>query len=548
MRKAVDVFKSHGPQLTESFTVLWDLLLEVCEETEACQVVCVIDALDECEGVGRELLIDCLNALSTSARPCTAESNTGCLKFFVTSRPYDDIQHRFDRRIVRLAGEEETELVRQEIDLVIRYRVPKVASQLNLDANTQCILQQRLLDADNRTYLWLHLILEDILKRSVRVQTPKKLERFMNELPTSIYEAYDHMLQRSPDPEAARKLLHIVLAAVRPLTLREMNMALNIEDGQESREDVDLDPEDDFAAHLRNICGLFVFISGVDSKIYLIHQTAKEFLVDARTTDQDSNSDSPASSMWKHTMDPGVSHRTLAQVCINYLSFSTFETEPFRSESEKEDGHLYRSIPLGPRYTRYLKTHEFLDYAAKYWAFHFRHARISNGLITGWALICKPSTARFDTWFQIHYFHLLLSNVYNRVPYDPQLPSLVLASMLGHPVIVEEEASKLGPETREIHGRKSLWWAAMNCHESVVRKLLEKGLGSASALQIALHEHGESIHPLIEYGARADPADREGPTRLLGGVRRPLAESKPILNLLTAHGAKIDRITELLVS
>lgn len=545
MRKAVNVFQSHGPQLIESFTVLWDLLLEVCQETEACQVVCVIDALDECEGVGRELLIDCLNAFSTSARPCTAKSNTGCLKFFVTSRPYHDIQHRFDRRIVRLAGEEETELVKQEIDLVIRHRVPKVASQLNLDANTQCILQQRLLDADNRTYLWLHLILEDILKRSVRVQTPKKLERFMNELPTSIYEAYDHMLQRSPDPETARKLLHIVLAAVRPLTLREMNMALNIEDGQESREDVDLDPEDDFAAHLRNICGLFVFISGVDSKIYLIHQTAKEFLVDARTADQGSNSDSPSSGMWKHSMDPGVSHRTLAQVCISYLAFSTFETEPLRSELEREDGHLYQNIELSPRIIRYLKTHEFLDYAATHWAFHFRHARISNGLLIYWALICKPSTARFDTWFRIYYSYLLPSHVYNRVPYDPQLPSLVLASMLGHPVIVEEEARKVEPETREIYGRKSLWWAAMNRHEPVVRQLLEKGLGSATDLQIALHEYGERIHRLIEYGALADPADREGPTRLLGGIRHPFGESKPILDLLTAHGAKINRITDL---
>ena len=100
----------------------------------------------------------------------------------------------------------------------------------------------------------------------------------MNELPTLTYEAYDYMLKRSPDPETARRLLHIILATIRPLTLREMNMALKIEEGQTSREEANLYPEDDLAGHMRNICGLFVFVSSVDWKIYLIHQTAKRIL------------------------------------------------------------------------------------------------------------------------------------------------------------------------------------------------------------------------------------------------------------------------------
>lgn len=69
---------------------------------------------------------------------------------------------------------------------------------------------------------------------------------FVDELPRTINQAYEAMLLRCPQPELARKLLHIILAAVRPLTSCEMNVVFNIERGQRSREEVDLYPEDAF--------------------------------------------------------------------------------------------------------------------------------------------------------------------------------------------------------------------------------------------------------------------------------------------------------------
>lgn len=260
------------------------------------------------------------------------------------------------------------------------------------------------------------------------------MERFMNEQPTSIYEAYDHILKRSPDLVTARKLLHIILAAVRPLTHEEMNMALNIEEGQTSREEVDLDPEDGLAERIRNICGLVVFVSRVDSKIYLIHQTAKEFLVGVEPTVLDVDSDTLSSGTWKHSMDPGISNYVLTQICIDYISFSIFEIKPIRSESErsrrfeKDDVFQVTIIPISLKILRYTKKHELLDYAAKHWAFHFRHARIDNALLLGWARLCKPATATFDTWFRIYWHDKCFGGgVYITMSYNSHLPPLVLA-------------------------------------------------------------------------------------------------------------------------
>ncbi|KAK6598776.1 Vegetative incompatibility protein HET-E-1-like protein 16 [Botrytis cinerea] len=86
-------------------------------------------------------------------------------------------------------------------------------------------------------------------------------------------------LRKSPDKQEATKVLHIVVGAERPLSLDELNIAINIEncyDGSQSFEDIELEDPKIFAIRIRGLCGLFISIS--NSRVYLIHQTAKEFL------------------------------------------------------------------------------------------------------------------------------------------------------------------------------------------------------------------------------------------------------------------------------
>lgn len=52
---------------------------------------------------------------------------------------------------------------------------------------------------------------------------------------------------------------------------------MTVKESSASYEDLDLVGEEQYRIIVRNLCGLFVSV--IDSKIYLIHQSAREFLI-----------------------------------------------------------------------------------------------------------------------------------------------------------------------------------------------------------------------------------------------------------------------------
>ncbi|KAL1982660.1 hypothetical protein VTN96DRAFT_1030 [Rasamsonia emersonii] len=250
------------------------------------------------------------------------EENDCKLKFLVTSRPYFDIKRRFfdltcHFPTVRLAGEEESEAISLEIERVIEVEVERIGQRLWSDAPNQKhlkeYLKEQLLKFTNQTYLWVKLMF-DFISSSAEVSNQQEIKQLIDSIPTTLEEAYEAILKKSPNINRARKLLHIIVAATRPLSVKEMNVALNIEEGRTAlEEDVDVDSEENLEEKMRNIygllarernvllgiekaledadvesekrveekirniCGLFVNI--VESRVYLIHQTAKEFLI-----------------------------------------------------------------------------------------------------------------------------------------------------------------------------------------------------------------------------------------------------------------------------
>ena len=65
--------------------------------------------------------------------------------------------------------------------------------------------------------------------------TFKQIEELLAEIPQPVCTAYDSFLKRSPDYERAKEFPCITLAAMRPLTLQEMNIALNVKHYEESQ-------------------------------------------------------------------------------------------------------------------------------------------------------------------------------------------------------------------------------------------------------------------------------------------------------------------------
>lgn len=207
-------------------------------------------------------------------------TSTSRLKFLITSRPYFEIRSNFHELLkastnIELAGNDESASIKQEIDLVIKHRVKDLAHKRRLVPKVQAYLEERLLEMEHRIYLWLRLIWEFVYKSlSGTISTMNKL---IDNLPVSIQESYDALLQRCDDPSFTKRALQIILVAGRPLTLEEMDVALYMDEQNLSCNDLELEGSSRLQEILPSRCGLMISI--VQSKVYFIHQTVKDFLV-----------------------------------------------------------------------------------------------------------------------------------------------------------------------------------------------------------------------------------------------------------------------------
>jgi hypothetical protein len=226
-KHALPDHKANGKLLTTQLPVLWQILVNCAVDSGDNEIICVLDALDECEKESREWILKKLVSFHRNEE-MSSESK---LKILFTSRPYQDLEQSFQKfqgntAYMRLDGDENSEEIRQEIDLVIDAEVPYLIEDFG-DDDVQKI-KARLKSMENRTHLWLHLTLDIIKKDLVGFSKLSRVESLLSHLPTQVSDAYEKLLNRSKNERETRILLEIVLAAERPLTLDEANIALTL--------------------------------------------------------------------------------------------------------------------------------------------------------------------------------------------------------------------------------------------------------------------------------------------------------------------------------
>lgn len=483
----LDKFDIYGEMFLSSFNEVWDTLINVAEDKDAGEIICLLDAIDECENQGRSQLAQKLCQLYATKRNLN-------LKFLVTSRPYSGIRRGFQPLkiqglpMIHLSGENDVELetISREIDVFIRARIQDIGTRLMLLQHEQDLLLEKLLCVPNRTYLWVHLTL-DLIESDIDIDK-SRIRELTSRLPKTVDEAYDRILSKSCNFDKARKILHIIVAAARPLTLREMSLALVLQESHRSYDDLELEfivAGDRFREKVRDICGLFVTI--IDSRLYLLHQTAKEFLIQNDTAN--SSEGVRMDLKWKHLLRPQESHRILTEICIWHLLLE-----------EIENGQLGKNMPV----SKYVEDHIFLDYSAKNWAAHFREMEIEvqEAMTQSILRICEMSSGRCLTWFRIYWTS-------TNTKFPQGFTSLMMVSHFGLSTAVKHMLKMEGIDLNSrdnTYGRSALSWAAGKGFGNVVKLLINDGNNGSIGRRV--------FKLLLGKRAKIDSKDRYGRTPL----------------------------------
>lgn len=413
------------PTFLSDVSALWALFEEACKDKDLGEVICVFDALDECEREGMRLLATNLDHLLQNLGSDNGKNGVS-IKFLITTRGYPEILDQFSdvvSDIVYLSGDDkdEKDQIQAEIGLVLDYQLERLSEKKHFKTERKERVYEALKakGSEQRTYLWLKLIFE--LLQGTFKTTTRDWEDIIAKPPSSVNKAYETLLMRvdNDDKEAVRVVLHLMIAACRPLTLCEMNIALNIRIRPEiSDEDsLELSTDDEFKQWLLHTCGFFVTI--YDDRVFFIHQTAKEYLL--RPDLEKSRSDGD----WCHSITNRNAERMIAESCIAYLSLKQFQRRTFQDQASKiqeaqlelessqgeaaaswsydtgmDDPFRVDSEHIDSAYDGIFTDFKLLHYALRFWTRHFRACQFMDE-----ATMCDIG----DTFFG-QYLELFASN------------------------------------------------------------------------------------------------------------------------------------------
>lgn len=381
-----------GPDVKKHQHSLWDIFTTALRCPEAGPVVCVLDALDECGEDGLRNLVDDLRTLHSLLR--SEPSNTN-VRFLLTMRQYpsvDRIVNISHATRIQLSDDVDIRAFEKEVDLVVNHRLAELARKRNLSAEAKKSIELglRKQGRHQKTYLWTKLIFE-VLDRSEPLND-KEWEHLASTLPTSVHDAYTKLLERVQPGQRADglTLLHLVLAAYRPLTLSELNIALNVRKFN-ARELLDSESisrrlsDKDFYNWIIHTCGFLITEYG--GKVHFIHQTAREFLLGTGNMVRET---SPRSLAWDSRIEHEDAHATMAESCVSYLSLQTCRAGAVRvaldsfaatlggHDDENDSTTAFKAWPAKPWLE--IAAHPFAEYVIRFWPSHFRHSqRFANG-------------------------------------------------------------------------------------------------------------------------------------------------------------------------
>jgi ankyrin repeat protein len=519
----------------DSFAALWEIFFRIVTESKLGPVGVIVDAIDECEPNTRRLFLQAIKQLVQEARRATRRSRT-IVKFLFTSRPSAldlSIFDESENNVLSIDGNQAR--ISEEIRLVIRNKLGRIASKLGCSAGTIDEMEGLLTKKAEKSFLWLHIVLKSL--EDSPSTSKRDLRRIINDFPQELEATYAEFLYRIPEGgrSIASTVLQLLLGSSRHLTLDELNIAYTIGGNQEDYRTVVEVREDSQTAlgqMLQRIVGPFVRIEA--HKVSLIHQSVKDFLTGYALSSPD-----------KTVRDFGISTPTaalkMASTCIRYLSLEDFETDVFTLQglpwdeddttaSAEEDTKLSPSLfdfcidmnggtimdagdgsderIRGSIAERYM----FYDYAATHWAEHYAQCETIADESTREAFrkLTQPGSGVLTNWLKYYWFEMGME--YSLPDY---FDTVMVAAFFDCAASLDE---CLRMPTEQISKDRALFWAARMGSAKSAKVLLEHGANPNSRvvylytpLTIAAHHGHLEVVRILLLDTRIE-VNAEGPS------------------------------------
>ncbi|KAK6062381.1 hypothetical protein SCUP234_07289 [Seiridium cupressi] len=535
-------FREEGDQLFASFPKLWDILIGATRNHNHRDIICILDALDEC--VDQTRLAKALTQHYSKGKGISA------LKFLVTSRPYLRIWQDFrnleaSHPTIHLSGESEEEIdkIAQEIAITIDQRIEELCERLQLSIHEKQILQAEFAVVHHRTYLWVHLVFP-VIETAVFLSKSDLIASIRN-LPRTVEEAYDNILRKSQHPVKAKRILHAVVAADRPLHLTEMAAVLAFQKSHQWHKDL----EQDLVSPER----LHVMVREADLE---------------RLALQLCDTDSGACSRWlkvygeKRMREPEFPHELPTSLLIaSYFGLDNLvnlilqkSKRSKKSLNAAGTSNQRTALSWASEKGYYSIVRSLLDRVPEYEVIlRDKLPSLSPTIVNR-----KDKLGRSPLWYsaanghQSVVQHLLKRGAKVDARDENGLPPLSWATHHGHNDIVtlllqngaRQDSKSSHLETRDRYGRTPLLNAANDGNEVVVQLLLDGAAkvdvinknGSTALICASIRGYNTVVKLLLDGGAKVDAAHNDGSTALICASGKG---HNAVVKLLLDGGAEI---------
>ena len=475
-----------GPNMFRQFDTLWSLFVHIIRAANHSQIIVILDAIDECDKKTQILIIHRISELLDT-------QDSPFIKFFLTSRPNADaafeVQEVSPSRLIWLPLQEKQDQINGDITLVIQHRLERIIRRGTCTPTVRKLLEQLLVAKADRTFLWITLILPQLEER--RFLLPPDVESFATQLPSDLSSLYKHLLSSIPEDDraVAAKMLRLLVASDRPLTSDELGIMMTIDATHTSTSSFTKEQLQYNEKSAQAALGPLVRVYG--SKLELVHQSLKDYLIDLRDYFQD-----PFAAIFG--VDIVQDKMAIFFACSSYLVLDEFrwnvlaEYSPTDSSSgdspmgdailsNKDESSDSYEVNLRQDYifkedlfsdeetwARITDEYKLFDYAALHWALDSSKCSslMSDKDHTAALALCSAGTAQLTNWFRYYWFkHNHPEN------YPTIVDAVMITSYFGQVETLRHLL--LNPEPPDQNAlMRALYWAAREGQAECVKLLL----------------------------------------------------------------------------